>query len=408
MKKVFITLALVMAVTTASAQNKLVRKAQALYAECVVEGKVNHAKVAETQAVLAPALTSPETKNIAQAWDLQGNLHQMLFAEELNKAAANMPLDTASFIKNLFACLSAYDKCYEVDEKQEFTKKNKENLMKFRTFCIYVGQFASSNGQNLQAYEGFDHWLNYGKLHPMVAAEPAIQKDSTLDENMVAYYACLSAYGAKRYDLLNKHIAQALNYEKEKANVIQLLLVTHLEQGDTLSWVADSRKFALADMSNDAIAQNLLAYYFEKSDYAAATAFADELIAANPNNKIANYSKGVVLFQQGKNLEALPYFEKTTEIDPEYADAYFNAGVCYSNAGYAINDALNGKKLSKAEWDKEVEKVKEMYRKAEPFFLKVKELKPDEPNRWAGRLQTVYYIIGDKEKEAEMKALLDY
>ncbi len=408
MKKILISLALVMAVTTASAQNKLVRKAAALYEECVVDGKVDHAKVAETQAVLAPALTSPETKNIAQAWDLQGNLHQMLFAEELNKAAANLPLDTASFTKNLFACLSAYDKCYEVDEKQMFTMKNKENLMKFRTFCIYVGQFASSNGQHMQAYEGFDHWLNYGKLHPMVANEPKILKDSLLDENMVSYYACLSAYSAKRYDLLNKHITQALNYEKEKANVVQLALVAHLEQQDTAAWVADSRKFALADMTNDAIAQNLLAYYFERSDYDAATAFADELIAANPNNKIANYSKGVVLFQQGKNLEALPFFVKTTEIDPEYADAYFNAGVCYSNAGYAINDALNGKKLSKADWDKEVEKVKEMYRQAEPFFLKVKELKPDEPNRWASRLQTVYYIIGDKEKEAEMKALLDY
>ena len=50
------------------------------------------------------------------------------FADELNKAAAHQPLDTAKFAKNLYACLDAYEKCNEYDEKKEYAEKNKGNF----------------------------------------------------------------------------------------------------------------------------------------------------------------------------------------------------------------------------------------------------------------------------------------
>ena len=124
------------------------------------------------------------------------------------------------------------------------------------------------------------------------------------------------------------------------------------------------------------------------------------------SNKIANYSKGVVLFGQEKYNEALPFFEKSAEIDPTFADAYYNAGVCCCNEGYAVNEEIGKKKLTQKAYDAEIVKVKDLYKKGEPYFLKVKELEPDNPERWASRLRTIYYILGDKEKEKEMDAYL--
>ena len=50
------------------------------------------------------------------------------------------------------------------------------------------------------------------------------------------------------------------------------------------------------------------------------------------------------------------------------------------DTGYGINEAIGKtKNMKKAEYDKEIEKVKSWYKKAEPFFLKVKELEPDDP-----------------------------
>ena len=394
MKKYVLSIALLVAATGAFAQNRLVKKAQ---------GFMEENNYTEAQSLLTQALTSGETKDMAMAWNTQGDLYQRIFAEELNKAAAHQPMDTAKFVKNLYACLDAYEKCNEVDEDKEYVEKNKANVMKFRTFLMYAGQFNFQNHNFSEAYKAYDAWLNFPKTQKMVASEPAVLNDTVFDKRQVAYYACLAAYQGKEYDKVATHIEEALQYDKEAKTVCQLHLMMLLEQGDTTQWISASKQYAKAD---EAIAQNLLAYYAEKKLNDEALAFADELLAADPNNKIANYSKGVVLFGQEKYNEALPFFEKSAEIDPTFSDAYYNAGVCCCNEGYAVNEEIGKKKLTQKAYDAEIVKVKDLYKKGEPYFLKVKELEPDNPERWASRLRTIYYILGDKEKEKEMDAYL--
>lgn len=398
MKKILCSIALVLAASTAFGQDKLIRKAQSL---------IEENKLDEAQTVLTEALTSGKTKKIALAWDVQGDIYQRVFAAELNKAAAQQPLDTMKFAKNLYACIDAYEKCNELDENKEFYQKNKGNAMKFRTFYMYCGQFFFNNKQYRDAFTAYDKWLSYPQTVKLVENEPKVLKDSVFDENQIAYYACLAAYNDKNYQNIEKYINQALKYDKELETVRQLRLTTYLEQGDTANWVKASKEFALTGVKAEVVAQNLLAYYLDKKDEASALAFADELLAKDSNSKIGNYSKGVVLFGQNKYADAVTYFVKTTEIDPTFSDAFYNAGVCYCNEGYALNEKIsNNKKLTAAQNNEEIKKVKAYYEKALPFFLKVKELEPDNVSRWASRLSTVYYIMGDKAKQKEMDALL--
>lgn len=399
MKKILCSIALVLAASTAFGQDKLIRKAQSL---------IEENKLDEAQTVLTEALTSGKTKKMALAWDVQGDIYQRVFATELNKAAASQPLDTMKFAKNLYACIDAYEKCNELDEDKEFYQKNKGNAMKFRTFYMYCGQFFFNNKQYGDSFTAYDKWLSYPQTVKLVENEPKVLKDSVFDENQIAYYACLAAYNDKNYQNVEKYINQALKYDKELETVRQLRLTTYLEQGDTANWVKSSKEFALSGVKAEIVAQNLLAYYLDKKDEASALAFADELLAKDPNSKIGNYSKGVVLFGQNKYSEAVTYFVKTSEIDPTFSDAFYNAGVCYCNEGYALNEKIsNNKKLTAAQNNEEIKKVKAYYEKALPFFLKVKELEPDNVNRWASRLSTVYYIMGDKAKQKEMDSLLN-
>ena len=358
----------------------------------------------QAQTMLTEALNSGETKDMAMAWDLQGEIKQLLFREELNKAAVKQPLDTAKFCETLYSCLDAYEKCNDVDADQEYAAKNKENFIKFRSYIMYAGQFCYTNQDFLGAYNAYDKWLAYPQDHKLVANEPKVLNDSLFERSMVAYYACLAAYQGKLYDKVATHLDEAMEYEKEAKTVRQLHLLTLLEQGDTAQWIDASKKYAPMD---EAIAQNLLAYYTEKKQIDASLEFANSLLAADPNNKIANYSKGVVLFGQEKFEEALPFFVKSSEIDPTFTDAFYNAGVCCCNTGYGINEEIGKiKNIKKADYDAKIAAVKEWYKKAEPYFLKVKELEPDDPQRWASRLKTVYYITGEKDKETEMDAYL--
>lgn len=399
MKKMLCSMALLLAASSAFGQDKFIRQAQAF---------IEQNKLAEAQTAITEALTSGKTKKMALAWDVQGDIYQRVFAHELNLAAEQQPMDTMKLAKNLYACVEAYEKCNELDKDKEFFQKNKSNLMKFRTFYMYCGQFFFNNKQYADAYKAYDKWMSYPVDLKLVANEPKVLNDSVFDENQIAYYACLAAYNNKDYQSIEKYIGQALNYDKELEMVRQLRLTTYLEQGDTAKWVNTSKEFALSGKESEAIAQNLLAYYLDKKEEATALAFADELLAKDPNSKIGNYSKGVVLFGQNKFAEAVPFFEKTAQIDPAFSDAYYNAGVCYCNIGYNINEAISKKKLTVAQNNEEIKKVKSYYEKALPFFLKVKELEPDNTSRWASRLSTVYYIMGDKAKQKEMDDLLNF
>ena len=397
MRKLLCSIALLVAVNGVFGQDKLVKKARDLMLEN---------KLTEAQQELNTAMKSEKTKDFALAWDVQGDIYQRIFAAELNKAAAKQPLDTVAFAKNLFACIDAYEKCNSLDEKKAYVAKNKGNLMKFRVYYMYCGQFFFTNKQFKQAYDAYDRWLTFPQTYKLVAGEPSVLKDSTFDENQIAYYASLSAYQAKDYALVSRHLDRALLFKQEANTTKQLKLATLLELKDTANWIKSSHDFALGEGDNEYIAQNLLAYYQEKGDNAKALSFAEELIAVNPNNKIANYSKGVILFEEAKYMQALPFFKKVIEADPGFVDAYYNAGVCYCNEGYNVNEAIAKKKLKPVDHNKEIIKVKELYAKAEPFFVKVRELQPEKPARWASRLKTVYYITGNKAKEKEMDAYI--
>ena len=100
MKKILCAVALLIAANTAFSQDKLIRRAQSL---------IEENKLDEAQTTITEALTSGKTKKMALAWDVQGDLYQRIFGAELNKAAANQPLDTMKFATNLYACIDAYE-----------------------------------------------------------------------------------------------------------------------------------------------------------------------------------------------------------------------------------------------------------------------------------------------------------
>lgn len=394
MKKYVLSIALLVASLGSYAQNRFVLKAQDL---------ANENKLEEAQTTITEALTSGKTKDMSLAWIVQGEIYQRIFAEELNKAAAKQPIDTAKFINNLYASIEAFDKSNSFDEKREHVSKNRGNVRNFRIYLVYAGQFSFQNSKFEDAYKAYDMWLNYPNLYKVVAEDQATLNDTTMERSQVAYYASLAAFQGKNYDKVMTHLEEALNYKEEAKSVRQVHLMALINQSDTLQWVEASKKYAADD---EAIAQNLMAYYMEKEKNTEALDFANSLLEANPNNKIANYAKGVVFFGEEKFVEALPFFEKSVEIDPTFVDGYYNAGVCCCNEGYRVNEAIGQKKLTKAQYDKEIETVKSWYKKAEPFFLKIQEMEPDNPAKWASRLKTVYYITGDKAKEAEMDKYL--
>ena len=425
MKKILFAVALFAVAGTAVAQDKVVRKARDLKDE-VQNLVANHErteketaqmnqKMQECLDMLQPTFTSPETKKeLANAWDIQAQLYKFKFAPLLDNVIQKQPTDTAALAEYIYKALDAMEECYKATQtlglkgdKDPYTNINKIDVIRFRQYIAFCGQMFFQNGQHAKALDAFRRWMSYPQTYTILGADAETLANDEMTPQ-IAYFTCLCAYFAKDYKAFNEFIPKAREYTQEKSQVNQLYLAALYEAGDTVQWLKVGREIVLEDPSaNEGVAQNVMAYYFNKGKSAEAQSFADDIIAADPNSKLGNYAKGLVLMNDKKYEEAIVFFDKAIETDPEYSDAYFNAGVCWSNHGYDINEALSGKKMTDAQFKEAVKPVKAAYAKAEPYFLKVKELEPDNPHKWAGRLSTVYYIIGNKAKQAEMDKLLE-
>lgn len=419
MKKILCAIVLMAAAGSLQAQDKIVRKARLQIDEIqnLMANKERKPKetermnqlMAETKTLLAPALTSPETKKeLANAWDIEAKLHAFTFAPLLDNVIAKQPTDTTKLAEEIYAALDAKEQVYLAEKgakEPKYTILNRVDVQKFRPYIAYCGQMFYQNKQYAKAEDAFKRWLNYTKTYTILEGEESeAEKEQT---PQIAYFCCLSAYFAKDYKTLMEYIPLARQFTQDREQVNQLYITALIEQGDTASWLKACRDIVLEDPTgNEGIAQNVLSYFISHSKTKEAVAFADELLAQDPGSKLANYVRGFVLMNDRKYAEAIPFFVKASETDPTYSDAFFNAGVCYSNIGYDMNDKLTGKKMTPAQQKAEIDKVKAEYAKAEPFFLKVKELEPNDPLKWAGRLATIYYILGDKAKQAEYEKLL--
>jgi tetratricopeptide (TPR) repeat protein len=72
------------------------------------------------------------------------------------------------------------------------------------------------------------------------------------------------------------------------------------------------------------------------------------------------FENGLSLFNQGKYVEAIPYFQKATELDPDYSEAYFYLGRSFLSLGRyieAIQPLRTAFRLSPDSFKKEITNV---------------------------------------------------
>ena len=104
MKKVLFTMALLVAASGAFAQQSVIKEAKKL-----MKGSFG---AAET--TLAPALTNPETKDLAETWDVAGNIQKNWYDNEYKKKVLGQPADEAQMYTSAKKAIEYFFKCDEL------------------------------------------------------------------------------------------------------------------------------------------------------------------------------------------------------------------------------------------------------------------------------------------------------
>ncbi len=254
----------------------------------------------------------------AEALDLKGRILQ----EQAN--ATTDPAEHARFIDEM---LAAYNRAAELNPEL------KEEIDQ-RLRLAYYNEFQ----RGIQAFnKGREEASEYNNAAAYFEAASRIQPDSS------------GAYTNAAFALINAGRSQDAIVPFEKA------IQAGEQQPDSYIYLADlyiagnraPEAVTLLETarqrfeSNPQILDQLLNAYVKAGQMDRALNVFGEAVRNEPNNKLYRYNYGSLLLNAERYDEAIENLRAATQVDPDYADAWYNLGASYINKAVDVNEDIN-------------------------------------------------------------------
>ena len=326
-------------------------------------GSGNPMDMAEVLEKIEPALTNPESAGDVLTWYTAGKAAFGLYDELYKMKLMQQPVDDNMMSQALAAAYEFYQTALPLDtivemDKNGMPKLNKDGSKKVKTkyskeiigaLTSHMGDIANAGNIFLQASDWENAAAAFGNYADIASSAFAIANgvaaaDSTLSQ--VRFFQGYSQYQIQQF-------AEAYeNFTKAR------------KLGYTDNNIVDFQTSSLA---------NLVQGMLDKNEYEKANNFIDNALKGDPMNGTLHDIKGFTVELQNGVDAALPFYRKATEVDPTYANAFFDVGRClYLQAQKIIDDnpTATNKEL--------VPKIKPLYDEAIPFLEKASKLNPDD------------------------------
>ncbi len=406
---------MMLAVSFSFAQVKAVKEAKSI---------ANGGKdFAQAETLINGALQNAETKDQAETWNVAGFIQQKRALKENEKAWLRQPYDTLQLYNSILQMYNYYLKCDELAQqpdakgkvKNKYRKANSASLMTDRGNLLNGGiqYFNSAMGkegeaaiaENKKALEFFKHYVDIVD-HPMMETQREILKADTLT-SLVGFYAAWAASKVEDWPNVLKYAPVADGNKEVGMNAAELLCTAYKAMGDTARWVVALQEGLKKYPQSQSFFANLIDYYTNSGKFADAIAFAEGMLAQEPNNALFLYVMGY-LYQSTKEYEkAIQYYEKAIAADPQQANAYSNLGLLYCQQAEEFS-ATSTSDVNDPKYNEDQVKLRSYYEKAKPLYEKARELKPDQTDLWMQGLYRVYYLLNMANELQEIETLMKF
>ena len=369
-------------------------------------------------ALLTEALSTEYIKDNKkfQAYKALDDMATMVLNSELVKASKKEPYNREALASSIFAITDA---CHgqltwgkEEDQTQNLSIQSvKLKFPKTHTYYAYLCQFCIEAKDLEGAQKALDAYINFPVKYPEMA-DNEIVKNPEYPASQFAFNIFYTAFNDKNVELMDKYYDLALQFDNKESHNFVLRAKPQMlkDQGKTEEWiVAMKEMIALApDSEVGEIGMQQLMAHYNSAGNEAVDAYTKELVEKYPESKVANYCRGFAFYAKSDFSNAITFFQKSVEIDPDYADGVYNCGYCYYQNALEKAREISGKKMkSQAAIKAAEDEVKGLFAKAAPYFERYRELEDKDPSKWASPLKVIYNNIGEKEKAAEMDAYLN-
>ncbi len=323
-------------------------------------GSGNPQAMMEVLQNIEPALTNPESAKDVLTWYTAGKAAFGLYDELYKMKLMQQPVDDNMMNEVLTNAYAFYmealplDSIVEMDKKTGMPKLNGDGTKKVKTkyskeiigsLTSHMGDIANAGNVYLQNSDWEKAADAFGNYADIASSDFAIKNgvaaaDSTLSQ--VRFFQGYSQYQIKKFAEAYENFTKARKLGYVENNIV------------------DFQTSSLANM-----VQGML----DNKEYDKANNFIDNALKSDPMNGTLHDIKGFTTELVDGIDAALPFYIKATEVDPNYANAFFDVGRClYLQAQKIIDDnpTATNKDL--------VPKVKPIYDKAIPFLQKAVEL----------------------------------
>ena len=312
--------------------------------------------------------------------------------------------DTASqfnLTKRMFATLEGLDSLdMKPDAKGRIKFKYRDHsaelLNQYRPNLYFGGLYFIKKQNYLKAYDLFNTYIDCSS-HPMFAKYKYASRDKYLPQ--AAYWAVYCGYKLKDAKATLRHTYLALKDTAHANLMLQYLAETYKLENDSVRYIKTLWEGFDKYPTFPFFFPRLIDNYVQQNEYDEALKICDTALKSDSVNVLFRYAKSNVLLLLGKYSDCLDISKSLIAQNDSLADAYLNAGLSWFNQAVEMdkNLQLSQKKRSK---------ILDCYRNAMPYLEKYRALAPDQKNKWALPLYTIYLNLNMGKQFDEIDKLL--
>ncbi len=370
MRKLIVLLIVISASFTAIAQKGKVTSAN---------NYLTNGNIAKAWEAIQLAEQNEKSKDYYKTYQVKAKVLQAIgeSQDDAVKALVEDPLPKA---------YKAYKKAVELDEKGKVQKSIDLSLPMLNNDFINLGVQHFTAKEYKKAVEAFELALEIQESPVFGGAIDTI----------IIYNTGLAAYNGKDWDKAVEYFIDCAEMEYGGTGIYQLLGRAYFAKGDSIAAENSMKQGIEAFPDDDVVLLELIQYYLNTERDEDAMSYLNIAKEKSPENTVLWYVEGILYDKQKDIVNAVASYEKAIEIDPEYFDPYYNLGVIKFNEGVKLQDEANqiidNKKFAVAK-----KKMDDAFAEAIPYFEKAVEINP-ESRESLENLKILYYRLQMMDK----------
>jgi len=181
--------------------------------------------------------------------------------------------------------------------------------------------------------------------------------------------------------------------------MLQYLAETYKQDHDTARYVDALKEGFQKYPKFPFFFPRLVEYYSDQGQLDRAMEVCNQGLAVDSASEVFLFAKSTVLLNSGKYDECIAICDRLLAKNDSLTDAYLNAGLAYYDKAVELDKHLKA-------FDKRKQQILDYYKKAMPYLQKYRVLAPEEKDKWALPLYTIYLNLNMGKEFDEIDKLL--